>query len=81
VDKKGRLSVHGIYLEPAVLENLLRIRHKRYGEFPILIRGDLRAMHQQVRAVMDMCTDIGIAKVNIAGVYEHKKSDPGKSPN
>ena len=72
VDQRGWISVHGAPLSRARLEKILKGRYRRYGQFPILIRGDYRTKHQDIRTVMDTCTSAGIWRISFAAIKEWK---------
>jgi len=74
VDRRGRISIHNATLTERNLRDILRARINKHGnEFPVLIRGDRRAMHEKVRKVMDICTSSGLWKLSFVAVEEHKK--------
>jgi biopolymer transport protein ExbD len=54
---------------------MLHRRYNKVGEFPVLIRADKKTKHQDVRAVMDLCTSVGLWKINFAAV----KQEAGKA--
>ena len=65
VDKNGYITIKNIRHSPEKLSNMLGNRVKRLGaSFPVLIRGDLRAKHEDVKRVMDICTMNGIWKIS-----------------
>ena len=70
VDKRGWLSMHGAQMSPQQLRGVIRRRYKRSGEFPVIIRGDKRTRHADVRSVMDMLTDVGIWRISFAAMKE-----------
>lgn len=73
VDRYGWISMHGVPLTKPALRNILENKRRRIGgTFPILIRGDYRAKHQDIRAVMDMCTSLDIWKIEFAAIKEKK---------
>ena len=72
VSKSGRISIHNAQLSRAKFRSIMTSRKKRMGMFPVLIRGDHRARHEDIRAVMDICTDIGIWRINFAATQEDK---------
>ena len=74
LDQKGRISIRGKFIGIGEFRSNLKFRKARYGttEFPILIKADYRAKHQDVRKVMDTCTDEGIWRLDFIGVKEHK---------
>jgi len=72
VDRRGVLSSHGAFMTKETFRNIMRNRYNRLGTFPVLIRADRRTRHQDVKAVMDICTEIGIWRLSFAGVKEKK---------
>ncbi len=74
IDKRGNISIHNAQLTRAKLKNIMIARKRRLGMFPVLIRADRRTRHEDVRAVMDICTEIGIWRINFAAIQE-KKTD------
>ena len=75
VSKSGNISIHNAQLSRAKFRSIMTSRKKRMGMFPVLIRGDHRARHEDIRAVMDICTDIGIWRINFAATQEDKTPD------
>ena len=72
VDKRGRITMHNVPFSKGALSDYLRSKYKKYGEYPILIRGDYRALHKDVRGVMDVCTAAGLWRINFAAIQERK---------
>jgi biopolymer transport protein ExbD len=72
VDKRGWVSIHGAQLTLRKLKEILKTRYNHYGEFPVMIRGDARAMHRDIKSVMDVCTESGIWRINFVAVKEKK---------
>ena len=72
IDRRGWISIHGAQLTPLKFQRIMQARFGRYGEFPVLIRGDARARHEDIRAVMDICTGVGIWRLNFAAIKEEK---------
>ena len=73
VDRRGRISIHNVPMSPGELRRILVGRWNRYhGAFPVMVRADYRSQHQHVRAVMDICSGIGIWRINFVAVQEHK---------
>ena len=70
VDQRGWISIHGAQLSRAKFHKIMVRRYKRYGPFPVLIRGDYRSRHEDIRAVMDICTGVGIWRVNFAAIKQ-----------
>ena len=71
VDKRGWISLHGAVVDKQMLANLVRRRYISIGEFPVLIRGDYRTRHRDIRSVMDICSSSGIWKITFAAIKEH----------
>ena len=72
VDERGRISIHGAQLTRAKFGKIMKARYGRYGQFPVLIRGDYRARHKAIRDVMDICSGVGIWRINFAAIKEKK---------
>jgi biopolymer transport protein ExbD len=72
VDKNGSIYGSGARMTKAQFRQILQNRYNRIGEFPILIRGDKRTLHRQMRDVMDICTDVGIWRISFAGIKDPK---------
>jgi len=72
VDKRGWISIHGAQLSRAKFRSIMKARYRRHGEFPVLIRGDYRAEHKDIREVMDICTEANIWRINFVAVKEFK---------
>jgi len=72
VNQRGWISIHGAQLTKQKFWEIMKARYDRHGVFPVLIRGDWRAKHNDIRAVMDICTGIGIWRINFAAIKERK---------
>jgi biopolymer transport protein ExbD len=72
VDQKGSVSIHNLRMDFQTLRSIIRGRYNRMGEFPLVIRGDLRTQHKDIRKVMDMCTEIGVYRVWFAAIQKDK---------
>ncbi|MDP6524931.1 MAG: biopolymer transporter ExbD [Kiritimatiellia bacterium] len=72
VDKRGWISLHGAQVTTTQLRALVQRRYNSVGEFPVLIRGDRDARHKDIRKVMDICSGVGLWKINFAAVKERK---------
>jgi len=74
VDRMGWISMHGARLSQTQLRNMLSDKFRRLGgPFPILIRADHRTKHEDVRAVMDICTTQNIWLIDFAAIKEKKR--------
>jgi biopolymer transport protein ExbD len=71
VDRHGWISMRGLQLTKQKLNEIVHARYNKHGAFPVLIRGDARARHEDIRAVMDICSRNGIWKINFAAVKSH----------
>jgi biopolymer transport protein ExbD len=77
VDRRGWISLNGAQATASQLRAIVKNRFDRYGEFPVMIRGDYRTVHRDIRTVMDICTEIGLYKITFIAVKEpkgHKRS-------
>lgn len=73
IDKRGWITMRGVPMTKGRLRSLMVNRHRRLGGgFPVLIRADRKTRHVDVRSVMDMCTDIGIWRIQFAAIQEKK---------
>lgn len=72
VDKRGWISIYGAQLSKSKLRQIIRRRYNRYGQYPVLIRGDYRTRHNDIRAVMDICSEEGIWRVSFVAIQEKK---------
>jgi len=72
VDRRGWLSINNVQLNRSQLEGIISRRYNRFGNFPVVIRADRRAEHRHVRAVMDLCTNVGIWQIDFAAIKEHR---------
>lgn len=72
VDRRGRITMNNVPFSKKALFGYLKNKYKKYGEYPILIRGDYRSQHNDIRGVMDLCTSAGLWRINFAAVKERK---------
>lgn len=70
VDRAGRVTMYGSSVQLGHLTNMLKARYAKYGEFPVLIRGDKRTKHADIKKVMDICTACGIWKIHFVAIKE-----------
>jgi biopolymer transport protein ExbD len=70
VDRAGRLTMYGSAINFNMLSNMVKNRYAKYGEFPVLIRGDRRCKHEHVKKVMDVCTANGLWRLNFMAIKE-----------
>jgi len=75
IDKRGMISIHNARMNQDQLSTILRNRVNKLGnQFPVLIRADFRTKHEQVKKVMDICTQRGIWKLSFVAIQEKKAS-------
>ena len=72
VDERGWISMHGAQLTKGTFIKIMRKRYRRYGEFPVLIRGDHRTKHRDIKSIMDICSGIGIWRITFVAVQDPK---------
>ncbi len=73
IDKRGMISIHNARMNQDQLATILRNRVNKLGnQFPVLIRADFRTKHEQVKKVMDICTQRGIWKLSFVAIQEKK---------
>ena len=71
VDHKGRISSARATMSDDVLRQVLRKSVADYGPtIPVVIRGDGKTRHEEIKAVMDACAAAGLWKVKFAAVKE-----------
>ncbi len=71
VDKKGNISIGRNRMTPEYLYVVLRKAVGEFGQrFPVVIRGDMTATHEEIRKVMDMCSKAGLYTVKFAAIQE-----------
>lgn len=73
VDRRGWISMHGAALSRAQLRGILENKKRRLRrQFPVLIRGDWRTQHKDIRAVMDICTGLDIWKIDFIAMKDDR---------
>ena len=70
VDRRGWLSINSYQLDATKLRSMVKHRYNKFGMFPVMIKADKRTKHKDVRKVMDICTDVGIWKIDFAAMKE-----------
>ncbi len=73
VDKRGWLSINNCQLTEGRLLGIVRARYKKFGTYPVMIRADRRTPHKEVRKVMDICTAVGLWRIDFAAIQEAAK--------
>jgi biopolymer transport protein ExbD len=72
VDKRGHISINNIRMDADKLRTIVKSRCNRIGSFPVLIHADIRARHQDVRTVMDVCTEAGMGRISFSAIRTTK---------
>jgi len=72
VDKLGWISINNLQLNDKTLRDIMLNRFQRMGTFPVMIRADKNTKHKDVRRVMDICTAVGIWRIDFAAIKEPK---------
>lgn len=72
---RGRVSINNATLNDTQLRNIIKARIGKFGSFPVLIRADKKAKHDDVKRVMDICTACGCWKIGFVAIQEHKAQD------
>jgi biopolymer transport protein ExbD len=72
VDRRGWLSINNYQLTETKLRQIVRARYNKFGTFPVMIRADKKTEHKDVRKVMDICTDVGLWRIDFAAIKEAK---------
>ena len=67
----GRISIARTYMSAPVLRSILKKAVAESGQtLPVVIRGDAKAKHEDIKAVMDACAAAGLWKVKFAALKE-----------
>ena len=71
VDVKGHISIMKTRISEGQLLTILNKARNSSGQStPVVIRGDLRAKHEAVKRVMDICGKAGLWKIRFAALKE-----------
>lgn len=73
--KRGRISINNAQLTDSRLKDIIKSRYQKFGSFPVLIRADKKAVHEDVKRVMDICTSCGVWKIGLIAIQEKKTQD------
>ena len=77
---RGRISINNAVCSLDNLSNIIRARYNKFGSFPVLIRADKDAIHEDVKKVMDVCTGNGVWKVGFVAVQDPKDKTKKRRP-
>ena len=71
VRSDGDIRIGGFALTPQTFRGVMATSVARHGTaIPVVIRGDFRVAHQQIRTVMDACKEVGIWRISFAAVKQ-----------
>jgi len=71
VDSQGRISIARTFISQGTLINILKKVVGDYGQtVPVIIRGDSKSKHEEIKKVMDACVASGLWKVKFAALKE-----------
>ncbi len=79
-NRPGRVSINNAVCSMSTLDGILKNRYRTFGSFPVLIRADKDAVHEDVRRVMDVCTANGVWKVGFVAVQDAKDKTKKRRP-
>ena len=75
VDSHGRISIGRAPLTAQMLYTvMLKIHNECKQDVPIVIRGDARAKHSDIRKAMDACTAAGNYRIKFSALKEKGKT-------
>ena len=70
VDRRGWISINNAQLTPERLRLIMQNRYNRMGVYPVMIRGDQRTPHAEIRKVMDIATAVGLWQIDFAAIKQ-----------
>ena len=71
VTARGDISIGRIPLSSGQLLSIMRRAVVEYGQdTPVIIRGDGKTRHEEIRRVMDTCTRAGLYRVKFAAIKD-----------
>lgn len=71
VNSKGQIGIANTYMDRATFTQIMANAVKRYGQtMPVVIRGDGRTRHRDIRKVLDVCSKVGLWKVKFAAIKD-----------
>ncbi len=70
----GNIKIGATPMNQATFRNIIRATRAREGQnVPILIYGDGRARHRDLRRVMDICSEEGLWRINVIGMVQRSE--------
>jgi len=71
VDKAGDVFLAGTRVTPRYLRGILRTAVNRQGfGLPVLVRGDMKTRHSEIRQVLDTCSEVGLWRIRFAAIKQ-----------
>ena len=71
VDGRGQISIAHRGMSRNTLKAVLKKTVSQYGHIvPVVIRGDDRTRHEDVKRIMNVCTEIGIWKIKFEAIKD-----------
>lgn len=71
VTDSGYIQMGAAYLTVKQFKGIMANTVKRYGSnVPVVIYGDVRTKHKDIRVVLDACSQVGLWKISFAAVQE-----------
>ncbi len=71
VDSRGRIYVGNSWVEAGVLKAMLKKSiADAHQAVPVIIRGDAKTAHKDIKRVMDVCTEAGLWKLEFSAYKE-----------
>jgi biopolymer transport protein ExbD len=71
VNEKGQIGIANTYMDTATFTKIMANAVSRYGQtMPVVIRGDGRTRHRDIRRVLDVCSRVGLWKVKFAAIKD-----------
>ena len=68
VDAKGTITMSGRPIRLEDVRSLVQRRFNKYGNIPVMIRGDYRTKHKDVRRILDTVTACGVGRVSFVAL-------------
>lgn len=74
VSSRGNIAIGRVPISAEQLYGIMRQTVSRHGQAtPVVIRGDSKTQHEDIRRVMDVCTRAGLYKVQFAAIKDRAK--------
>lgn len=71
VNEKGQIGIANVYMDRNTFTKIMANAVARYGQtMPVVVRGDARTRHRDVRRVLDVCSEVGLWKVKFAAIKD-----------